>query len=149
MNILNDMDSEIFKETLIKQNKFISHRFIKIRRNRYLDDTMRCVGSKEEIAKHLNQGPAQNLIQTFFNYKTENCIYCKRKKGEGGIRQFERAHCNNYTRLDILIKALDELYIDSETPIKVSDILKKFIEKHDCCPIYMLCNFCHNKYDKK
>ena len=30
-----------------------------------------------------------------------------------------------------------------------SEILKKFIEKHDCCPIYMLCNKCHNTYDKK
>jgi len=147
MDKLNDTESEIFTETLIKQKKFISHRFSKLRSNRYLDDTMGCVGKKEDIAKHLNQGPAQNLIQTFFNYKTEKCSYCSCKKGDNRVKQFERAHCNKYSRYDILMMALGDIYIDEKTPIIVGDILKKFIEKHDCCPIYMLCNICHNKYD--
>ena len=38
---------------------------------------------------------------------------------------------------------------DEKTPLIVGDILKKFIEKQECCPIYMLCNICHNKYDNQ
>ena len=45
--------------------------------------------------------------------------------------------------------AINELYIDNNTPIKTGDILKLFIENHKICPIYMLCNKCHNKYDNK
>ena len=104
---------------------------------------------KETIAKHLNQGPAQNLVQTFFNYNIDICIFCNRVKGSDGIRQIERAHCNKYSRYDLLLMAISELYIDNTTPIKVEDILKIFIQKHDICPIYMLCNMCHNKYDNK
>ena len=147
MNTLNDPDSEIFKKTLIEQERFITQRFSKMKKNRYLDDRCSLVGSKEDIAKHLNLGPAQNLIQSFFNYKIDKCSYCNGVKGLNGIRQFERAHCNNYSRNDILIMALDELYLENKTPIKVGDILKLFIKKHSCCPIYMLCNKCHNIYD--
>ena len=149
MNALNDPDSEIFRETLIKQNEFIPLRLSRIT-NRYIDDMCPVGGAgatKELIANHLNKGPAQNLIQTFFNYRTTKCAFCKKKKGEDGVRQFERAHCNNYSRYDILLMALDDIYIDDETPIRSGDILKRFIEKHQYCPIYMLCNVCHNTYD--
>ena len=44
--------------------------------------------------------------------------------------------------------ALDDLWVDSTSPIKVGDILKLFIQKHEACPIYMLCNKCHTEYDK-
>ena len=147
MEQLNNPESELFKETLTKQQTFIMNRFNTIRSNRYLNDRMGCVGSKEDIITHLNQGPAQNLIQTFFNYKTEKCILCNHKIGENSVRQFERAHCNIYSRSDILKMALDEIYIDTNTPLLVGNILHKFIEKHDCCPIYMLCNVCHTRYD--
>jgi len=105
------------------------------------------VGSVETIAKHLNQGPAQNLVQTFFNFNAKKCVVCKGKKGENGIRQLERAHCNIYSRYDLLMMAINDLYIDNNTPIKSGDILKLFIQKHEICPIYMLCNLCHKKYD--
>ena len=147
MDYLNNSEDEVFQNTLEKQKKFISTRFSTIKSNRYLNDNMLCLGSKEEIATHLNQGPAQNLVQTFFNYRTKECIHCKKCKGTNGILQFERAHCNKYNRYDLLMLALDDLYIDSKTPIKVSDILKLFIEKHSLCPIYMLCNICHKRYD--
>ena len=148
MEQLSDPESELFKKILEKQKQFIRVRLSKIK-NRYLDDKMGCCGEREEIARHLNNGPAQNLVQTFFNYKTEKCIICDGKKGENGIRQFERAHCSIYSRYDLLLMALDDIYIDNKTPIKVGDILKIFIEKHIKCPIYMLCNICHNKYDSK
>ena len=71
------------------------------------------------------------MIQTFFNYKTDTCIFCKGVKGENGIRQIERAHCNNYCRSDILELAVaeisDKLY-GGET-VTAGEILKKFIEK--------------------
>lgn len=149
MEELNNPDSIIYKDTLNKQSEFIKNRFSNLRSNRYLDDKMSCIGKKEDIVKHLNHGPAQNLIQTFFNYKTDKCSLCNCKKGDNGVRQFERAHCNNYSRGDILNIAIDEIYIDEQTPLVVGNILKKFIDKHDCCPIYMLCNICHNKYDNK
>ena len=38
MNTLNDPDSEIFKKTLIEQERFITLRFSKMSKNRYLDD---------------------------------------------------------------------------------------------------------------
>ena len=43
--------------------------------------------------------------------------------------------------------AIDDLWVDNITPIKAGDILKLFIQKHEICPIYMLCNNCHNRYD--
>ena len=147
MEELNNPESHVFKNTLGKQIDFINIRLSNIRSNRYLDDKMGCIGKKEDIIRHLNQGTAQNLILSFFNYKTDKCSFCNCKKGENGIRQFERAHCNNYSRADILKLAIDEFYIDENTPLITGDILKKFIEKHNCCPIYMLCNICHNKYD--
>tara|TARA_Y100000590_G_C15561826_1_gene955081 strand:+ start:259 stop:714 length:456 start_codon:yes stop_codon:yes gene_type:complete len=146
MEQLNDPESTIYKETIQKQKEFISKRF-KYIKNRYLDDQVGCCGEKDSIAKHLNHGPAQNLVHTFFNYNTKECMLCKKKKGEDGIRQFERAHCNRYSRNDLLLLAIDELYIDNTTPLKSGDILRLFIKKHDLCPIYMLCNNCHNHYD--
>ena len=147
MDELNNPESRIFKETLNKQQEFIKNRLNKLRSNKYLDNTARIGYTKKEIVGTLNQGMAQNLIQSFFNYKTEECSFCNKKKGENGIRQFERAHCNNYSREDILTMAVDDIYIDDKTPLICGVVLRKFIEKHECCPIYMLCNICHNKYD--
>jgi hypothetical protein len=147
MEDLNNPESEIFTKTLEEQKQFILRRFVSIKRNRYLDDTMGCCGEKDIIAKHLNLGPAQNLVHGFFNYTTDKCILCNRCKEHDGIRQFERAHCNTYSRYDLLLMAVDDLYVDNTTPITVGDILKGFIQKHDICPIYMLCNLCHSKYD--
>ena len=148
MEDLNNPESEIYKKTLQKQKLYISTRLKRIK-NRYLDDTCGLVGSVETIANHLNQGPAQNLVNTFFNFKAKKCVVCKGKKGENGIRQLERAHCNilSNPRYDLLIMAINDLWVDAITPIKVGDILKLFIKKHEICPIYYLCNICHNKYD--
>ena len=147
MKELNNENSDIYIETLKNQRKYIGKR-LKTIKNRYLDEGCGLCDTKENIAKHLNKGPAQNLIQTFFKYKTNKCILCNKKKGEDGIRQFERAHCNNYSRYDLLLLAINKLYIDETTPIKDNEILREFIKLHDNCPIYMLCNKCHNKYDK-
>ena len=146
MENLSNSESDIYKKTLEKQKLYIDTRLSKIK-NRYIDDDMGCCGEKETIAKHLNSGPAQNLVQTFFNFKAKKCIICNGKKGENGIRQLERAHCNIYSRYDLLMMALDDLYIDNITPIRSGDILKLFIQKHNICPIFILCNRCHNKYD--
>jgi len=147
MEELNNPESDIYKKTLEKQKLYINTRISSIKKNRYIDDNMGCCGEKEIIAKHLNQGPAQNLVQTFFDFKTTNCLLCEGKKGENSIRQLERAHCNIYSRFDLIMMAINDLWIDNITPIKVGDILKLFIQKHEICPIYMLCNICHNKYD--
>ena len=149
MEELNDSESEIFKKTLVEQSNFISNRLLTIR-NKYLDDPLIIAPQqKENITKHLNNGIAANLVHTFFNYKTEKCSYCDCSVGENGIRQIERAHCNNYSRLDILSLAVDDFIdkLDSGETVTSGEILKRFIEKHECCPIYMLCNKCHHKYD--
>ena len=79
MEELSNPKSEIYKKTLEKQKLYISTRLNTIK-NRYLDDIMGCCGEKEIIAKHLNQGPVQNLLQTFFNFKTENVLYVMGKR---------------------------------------------------------------------
>lgn len=145
MEELSNPKSEIYKKTLEKQKLYISTRLNTIK-NRILDDTMGCCDEKEKIAKHLNMGLAQNLVQNFFK-KADKCVICNGKIGDNGIRQIERVHCNIYSRYDLLIMAINDLYIDKNTPIKSGDILKLFIQKHEICPIYMLCNLCHNKYD--
>jgi hypothetical protein len=149
MEELSNPESEIYKKMLEKQKLYINTRMSLIKKNRYLDDEMGCCGEKEIIAKHLNHGHAQNLVQTFFDFKATKCLICKGKKGENSIRQLERAHCNilSNPRYDLLMMAINDLWIDNITPIKVGDILKLFIQKHEICPIYMLCNICHNKYD--
>jgi len=146
MESLSKPESEIYKKTLEEQREYIDNRLRSIK-SRYINDEMGCCGEKESIAKHLNQGPAQNLVQTFFTFKSKECIICKGKVGENDIRQLERAHCNIYSRYDLLMMAINDLWVDNITPIKSGDILKKFIEKHKECPIYMLCNLCHKKYD--
>jgi hypothetical protein len=92
MEDLSNPESIIYKQTLEKQKRFIHNRLDSIK-NRYIDDDMGCCGEKDIIARHLNQGPAQNLVQTFFNFNARKCIICKGEKGENGIRQIERAHC--------------------------------------------------------
>lgn len=146
MEELSNPESEIYKKILEKQKLYINTRIGSIT-NRYLNDTMGCCGEKEEIAKHLNRGHAQNLVQSFFNFKVSKCLICKGEKGVNGIRHLERAHCNIYSRYDLIMMAINDLWIDNITPIKAGDILKLFIEKHKICPIYMLCNICHSKYD--
>ena len=146
MEDLNNENSEIYIKTLKYQKLYIQKRLSTIK-NRLMDDTMGCCGKKEEIAKHLNMGHAQNLIQNFFKYKNTKCIFCNCKKGENNVKQIERAHCNIYSRYDLLMMAINDLYIDDKTPIKSGDILKLFIQKHEICPVYMLCNICHSKYD--
>jgi hypothetical protein len=139
-NELNNIESEIFKDTLNKQIIFIE---IKLKKTRigFFNDKMGCTGEKEVIANHLNGGNARNLIQQFF--KTyDACIICKKNKS------LQRAHCHNYTRYDLLILAIDELYIDNITPIITGDIFRLFILKHKLCPIYTLCRDCHQYYDK-
>lgn len=146
MQDLNNPDSEIYIKTLKDQKLYIKDRLNKIR-NIMIGDPTGCCGRKEDIAKHLNMGHAQNLIKTFFKYKTTTCMLCNCKKGENNVKQLERAHCNIYSRYDLLMMAINDLYIDDKTPIKSGDILKLFIQKHETCPIYMLCNICHNNYD--
>lgn len=103
--------------------------------------------TKEELANFLNLGIAQNLVQTFFKFKESTCILCNKNKSE--VRQLERAHCNKYTRYDLLLMAITNIYVDIDTPIKSKDILIEFIKCHKFCPIYYLCNICHKQYDKK
>jgi hypothetical protein len=145
---LSNPRSEIYKNTLEKQILYISRRLTNLK-NRHLGDEMGCCGAKETIAKHLNQGPAQNTVQSFFTFKATKCIVCEGKIRENGITQLERAHCNIYSRYDLLLMAITDLWVDNKTPIGAGAILKLFIQKHDVCPIYMLCKKCHVKYDNQ
>ena len=70
LQILNDCESSIFKDTLNKQISYIDHRLQTIK-NRILDNNIKLLGTKEEIAKFLNLGIAQNLIQEFFKFKED------------------------------------------------------------------------------
>jgi len=146
MEILNDTNSSIFKETIEKQKIYINNRRKSIT-NRILETNIKFQGNtKEEIASFLNLGIAQNLVHQFFIFKEKNCIICKKDKSQ--VRQLERAHCNLYSRYDLLMKALDNIYVDIDTPINSVDILNEFIKCHNYCPIYYLCSSCHINYDR-
>ena len=144
MDALNDETSDIYNKTLDAQKTYITKRLQTIK-NRYIDNSCGLCDTKENIANHLNLGPAQNLIQTFFKYTTDTCMVCHKTKEE--VRQFERAHCNKFSRYDLLLQAVTNIYIDEKTPIKSGDTLKEFIKCHDVCPIYILCSGCHSEYD--
>lgn len=144
---LNDPNSEIYKKTLKKQIKFIEKRLLDIK-SKYLNDKMGCCGSKNDIVEHFNNGPSANTVLQFFNFPTDKCIICGGKKGENNIKQLERAHCYNYSRRDLLKMVINDLWIDEKEPIIAGEILKKFIEYHKICPIYIQCKKCHNNYDK-
>jgi len=146
---LNDKTSDIYQNTLTRQLYYIDER-LKIIKSRFLERNIRLVGNtKEEIAEFLNLGIAQNLVNSFFNFKESECIICKKNKSDSIVRQLERAHCNNFSRVDVLLMALDKIYVDIDTPINTTDILIEFIKCHKMCPIYYLCNICHTQYDKK
>lgn len=146
MEELNNPESDIYITTLENQKRYIDENLPKSK-NRFLMDECLLVGDKETIAKHLNLGPAQNIVLEFFKFKTEFCCLCKHKRGENGIRQLERAHCHRATRPQLIMMSINDLWVDKNTPIKVMDILKLFIRKHEHYPIYYLCNICHKKYD--
>ena len=116
MEHLSNPESEIYKKTLEKTKLYIPSRLNTIK-SRFLDDTMGCCDEKEKIAKHLNMGLAQNLVQTFFKsrFLDDKCVICNGKIGDNGIRQLERAHCNIYSRYDLLMMAINDLYIDNTT----------------------------------
>ena len=78
MEELSNPESEIYKKTLEKQKLYINTRMSSIKKNRYLDDNMGCCGEKEIIAKHLNQVPVQNLVQTLFDF-LKNVLYVRVK----------------------------------------------------------------------
>jgi hypothetical protein len=152
---LNEETSDIYRETLEKQNIYIDAR-IKSIKIRYFKTNLVLSpkdNSKEDIANFLNLGIAANLIQNFFKFEESSCVVCKKTKEE--VRQFERAHCNKFSRYDLLMMAINKLYSDTSSDsddtilnINTSDILKEFILLHKLCPIYYLCNKCHKAYDK-
>ena len=144
---LNESTSLIYKQVLQKQKIYIEKR-LKTIKNRYFETNIKFSGNTiEEIAHFLNLGTAQNLIHAFFKFRESKCLICNKNKSE--VRQLERAHCNTYSRYDLLIMSIEKLYVDIDTPINSKDILIEFIKCHNICPIYYLCNVCHTKYDKK
>ena len=148
MEYLNDDTSKVYTETLEKQSLYIDKRLSTIK-NRILNSDIIFQGnSKDAIASFINLGTAQNLIQQFFKQRITQCIHCKKTKKE--VRQLERAHCNkdSLCRKDLLMRALDKIYVNMETPIHSKDILIQFIKEHKTCPIYFLCTMCHKSYDR-
>ena len=143
---LNNPESKIYKNTRENLELYILTKLDKSR-SQYFKDKLKLLGEKEEIKKHLNLGLAQNIVQAFFK-KENNCVVCFGKKNENGIKQLERAHSTRTTRTDLIIKAIDELWIDNKTPIESGVLLKKFIDLHSTAPVYTLCNLCHKMYDK-
>ena len=147
MDYLNDELFEIYIETLKKQSVYIDKRLDTIRNRILTSDIIFQGNSKDAIASFLNIGTAQNLILAFFKQPVTECLHCKKKRSE--VRQLERAHCNKdrLCRRDLLMRALDKIFVNMETPIHSRDILIQFIKEHKNCPIYFLCTACHKFYD--
>lgn len=126
----------------------ISEKIAKSRRNEFNNNVKVC-GSKDDIFNHLNTGKCTNLVHAFFNIRSATrCVHCGIEKST--IRHLERAHCNmnGADRKTLLKRAVDDLYVDDNTPIKAKDIYIRFLMLHDGHPIFALCKSCHTAYDK-
>ena len=144
---LDDPTSEVFRNTLSSQEEYINDKLSKTKK-RIFNDKCGQVGDIKTITDS-NSSDARNIVHEFFtgkNYKVNTCLCCDGKIGENGITEFERAHGNTASRPDLLYNAVEELWVDNETPIPKGLIFRKFIEKHKDNPIYMLCKKCHVEY---
>ena len=142
--IMNDPTSDIWANGL-SITKCIADKISKSRRNEFKNN-IRVSGSKEDIFNHMNTGKCTNLVHDFFNIKSiTKCVKCGIQKDKG--THLERAHCNGADRRTLLRRAIDELYINEDTPIAARDIYIKFLLLHDGHPIFALCKVCHNVYD--
>ena len=143
---MNDPTSSVWINGL-GVTKGIADKIAKSRRNEFKNNIKVC-GSKEDIFNHMNTGKCTNLVQAFFNITSvASCVKCGVQKSN--TIHLERAHCNTSgaDRKSLLRRAIDELYIDEDTPIKASDIYIKFLMLHDGHPIFALCKSCHRGYD--
>ena len=143
---MDDSTSDIWTNGLCI-TKDIADKIARSRRNEF-NNNIRVCGSKEDIFSHMNTGKCTNLVQAFFNIKSiTNCVKCGVQKSN--TIQLDRAHCNTSgaDRKSLLRRAIDELYIDEDTPIKASDIYINFLMLHDGHPIFALCKVCHIAYD--
>lgn len=146
MEIINDNNNEIYKKAL-NRTKHIDNKLEKTKIN-CLNNNCSIIGTRKDILKHLKGGPAKNLINAFFKYKTHKCDYCGVEKSR--INQLDRAHCNKdgCDRSSLLEKSINDYYIDEISPIKIKYILRKFINYHKEIPLFILCKKCHFEYDK-
>uniref|UniRef100_A0A6C0JD15 Uncharacterized protein n=1 Tax=viral metagenome TaxID=1070528 RepID=A0A6C0JD15_9ZZZZ len=146
MDQINNNDSEIYKNAI----KRTEHIYIKLEKSKMncLVSDLKLVGTEKDILAHLKGGPSKNLINSFFNYTTDKCDFCKIAKDK--LVQLDRAHCNklNCDRASLLNKSIKKHFIDEITPIKVKDILNDFIKFHNEIPLFILCKKCHREYDK-
>ena len=143
---LNDPNSQIYKNAL-KLTQNIESNISKSRLNCLTNE---CVisGPLEDILAHLKGGPAKNLINSFFKYKTDKCDNCGIHKSRSV--QLDRAHFNkdNCDRSSLLRLSIEKYFIDDNTPIKIKFILITFIKYHRDKPLFILCKKCHREYDK-
>lgn len=146
MNIINDVNNEIYKKAMDRTN-YIDNKLEKTKIN-CLNNNCSIIGNKKDILMHLKGGPAKNLVNTFFKYTTNKCDYCGIEKSR--TIQLDRAHCNKNgcDRSSLLEKSIDYYFINETTPIKIKSILRKFINYHKEIPLFILCKKCHNEYDK-
>ena len=146
MNDINNPDSIIYKNAL-KRTEHISKKLEKSKMNCLAID-LKLVGTEKDILAHLKAGPAKNLVNSFFKYTTDKCDFCNIQKDKS--IQLDRAHCNkqNCDRSALLGKSIKKHFVNEQTPIKIKDILKDFIQFHNEIPLFILCKECHLKYDK-
>jgi hypothetical protein len=147
MNSIHDDDNPIYKKSLTRTQD-IDDKLEKTRMNCLINDCA-IVGNSNDILLHLKGGPAKNLVNSFFNYTTDKCDFCGIQKSK--TIQLDRAHCNkdNCDRSSLLEKSINDYFVDKNTPIKIKDILIKFIKYHKDIPLFILCKKCHIEYDKK
>ena len=90
MDQINNNDSEIYKNAI----KRTEHIYIKLEKSKMncLVSDLKLVGTEKDILAHLKGGPSKNLINSFFNYTTDKCDFCKIAKDK--LVQLDRAHCN-------------------------------------------------------
>ena len=75
---LNDPNTPLYKKVLQKQNEYIDERLKTIKIRFFENNIKFSHNTKEELAKFLNLGIAQNLVQNFFKYKENECLICNK-----------------------------------------------------------------------
>jgi len=147
--ILNDPESEVYMKAHQRTKNYIDNKLPRSRLKYFRNKTgLTNEDGIDGLVAHLTDNAATNCIKNFFRFNDiKECEVC----GVSSDKPLDRAHCNHngVSRPLILKRAIEHYYTDVNTPVKVNEIMRKFIELHGEMPLYMLCKKCHKEYDKK
>lgn len=85
----------------------------------------------------------RNVVQGFFKIPTPCCQHCSAVNGS-----IHRCHPAHQSRVQAARTAVDELWVDDQTPINVKCVLERFFVVQSRHPIFYMCSECHKTFDQ-